>query len=55
MRLTLKEFKHEYKVYKNDKDLELLIQYNRTTYAKLEAPEEEIEEGWSGVVLEEGM
>lgn len=54
MRLTLKAFKHAYRIYKNDFDLENLIRYNRTTYAKLEGRnrEEEADE-WQGVVIDD--
>jgi hypothetical protein len=52
MRLTLRAFRHEYKLYKNDFDLELLIKYNRTTYGRLEKPEEDESESWDGVVIE---
>ena len=53
MRLTLRAFRHEYILYKNDFDLELLIKYNRTTYGKLEKPEEDESESWDGVVIED--
>jgi hypothetical protein len=54
MRLTLKEFKHAYRIYKNDFDLENLIRYNRTTYAKLEGRDKKDEgEEWQGVVIDD--
>lgn len=56
MRLTLKEFKHIYRLYKNDFDLENLIKYNRTTYAKLEGRDTRDEDdgkGWQGVVIDD--
>ncbi len=54
MRLTLKDFKHYYRLYKNDFDLENLIRYNRTTYAKLEGRDSKDEgEEWQGVVIDD--
>ena len=55
MRLTLKEFKHLYRIYKNDFDLENLIRYNRTTYAKLEGRDNQDEDGeeWAGVTIDD--
>lgn len=42
-RLTLREFKAEYQLYKDDFDLELLLKVTRTTYeqAKLKAQQAE--------------
>jgi hypothetical protein len=34
MRLTLREFNHEYQLYKDDFDIELSLRLARTTYAK---------------------
>ncbi len=54
MRLTLKEFKHAYRIYKNDFDLENLLRYNRTTYAKIEGRTQENDgEEWQGVVIDD--
>ncbi len=33
-RMTLREFKAEYQIYKNDFDLEMLLKATRTTYQK---------------------
>ena len=42
-RLTLREFKAEYQLYKDDFDLELLLKVTRTTYeqAKIKAQQAE--------------
>jgi hypothetical protein len=53
MRLTLKEFKHAYRIYKNDFDLENLIRYNHTTYAKLEGRDDREGDEWQGVIIDE--
>jgi hypothetical protein len=34
MRLTLREFNKEYQLYKDDFDLELMLNKTRTTYAQ---------------------
>ena len=36
MRLTIREFNHAYKIYKDDFDLEMILKTNRMTYAKLQ-------------------
>jgi hypothetical protein len=53
MRLTLRAFKHEYRLYKNDFDLENLIRYNRTTYEKIEGRANDEAEAWEGVVIDD--
>ena len=44
MRLTLREFKAEYQLYKDDFDLELLLRLTRTTYAKAKEKAQQAEE-----------
>lgn len=44
MRLTLREFKKEYQLYKDDFDLELLLRVTRTTYEKAKQKAQQAEE-----------
>lgn len=44
MRLTLREFNAEYKIYKDNFDLELCLSLNRMTYATLRKKQMQSEE-----------
>ena len=44
MRLTIREFNHAYKIYKDDFDLEMMLRANCMTYAKLKEENEKQEE-----------
>lgn len=44
MRLTLREFNAEYKIYKNNFDYELLLRATNTTYAKAQQKATQAEE-----------
>ena len=44
MRLTLREFKKEYELYKNDFDYELLLRATTTTYEKAKLKARQAEE-----------
>lgn len=44
MRLTLRDFKKEYQLYKDDFDLELLLRVTRTTYEKAKQKAQQAEE-----------
>ena len=44
MRLTLREFNAEYKLYKDDFDLELVLRVTRTTYEQAKKQEQQNEE-----------
>jgi hypothetical protein len=44
MRLTLREFKKEYQLYKDDFDLEMLLRVTRTTYEKAKQKAQQAEE-----------
>lgn len=44
MRLTLREFSKEYQLYKDDFDLELLLNLTRTTYAEAKKKAQQAEE-----------
>lgn len=44
MRLTLREFKKEYQIYKDDFDLELMLRLSRTTYEKAKQKAQQAEE-----------
>lgn len=44
MRLTLRQFHHEYQIYKDDFDIELSLRLARTTYAKAKAKAQKAEE-----------
>jgi len=44
MRLTLREFKAEYELYKNDFDYELLLRATNTTYEKAKLKARQAEE-----------
>lgn len=44
MRLTLRQFKKEYQIYKDDFDLELMLRLSRTTYEKAKEKAQQAEE-----------
>ena len=44
MRLTLREFKAEYQLYKDDFDFELLLKLTRTTYEQAKTKAQQAEE-----------
>lgn len=44
MRLTLREFHHEYQIYKDDFDIELSLRLARMTYAKAKVKSQKQEE-----------
>lgn len=44
MRLTIREFNHAYKLYKDDFDLEMLLTVNHMTYSKLREETNKTEE-----------
>ena len=51
MKLTLIQFNQEYRYYKDDFDLELLMKLNKKTYRQLEE-REETADGWGGCVYD---